>query len=77
MNALEESGHRMAAKKSRNILITGGAGFIGSALVAFLLNKNYRVTVADHLAGADRLGSLERFSSFKNFEFMPFLNRRI
>lgn len=61
----------MVAKKSGNILITGGAGFIGSALVAFLLSKNCRVIVADHLAD-DNLKSLERFFSFKNFEFIGF-----
>jgi UDP-glucose 4-epimerase len=70
MNALEENENRMVAKKSMNILITGGAGFIGSALVAFLLSKNYRVTVADHLPTADSSGRLERFSSFKNFKFI-------
>jgi UDP-glucose 4-epimerase len=62
---------RMVAKKSQNILVTGGAGFIGSALVAFLLSKNYRVTVADH-SSADNLKSLERFFSFKNFEYIGF-----
>lgn len=33
----------------KNILITGGAGFIGSELGKFLLNKNYNVQILDNL----------------------------
>lgn len=33
-----------------NILITGGAGFIGSNLALKLINKGYRVTVLDNLS---------------------------
>jgi nucleoside-diphosphate-sugar epimerase len=36
-------------KKINNILITGGAGFIGSHLVNRLVNKGYNITVIDNL----------------------------
>ena len=34
----------------RNVLITGGAGFIGSSLALKLISKNYNVTVLDNLS---------------------------
>ena len=33
----------------KKILITGGAGYIGSVLTEVLLNKGYYVTVVDNL----------------------------
>lgn len=36
--------------KTKHILITGGAGFIGSHLARRLINENFKVTVADNLS---------------------------
>ena len=33
-----------------NILVTGGAGFIGSNLCDYLVSKNYHVTIIDDLS---------------------------
>jgi len=52
---------------SKHILITGGAGYIGSLLTAELLRKGYQVTCVDTLLfGGD---SLVPFLSHPNFRF--------
>jgi dTDP-glucose 4,6-dehydratase len=43
----------------RNILVTGGAGFIGTNLVYYLAYKNYNVTVLDKLTYAGGKDNLE------------------
>ncbi|REG98234.1 SDR family oxidoreductase [Flavobacterium aquicola] len=40
----------MAKDKSRTILITGGAGFIGSNLCEYFLSKSYKVVCLDNFA---------------------------
>ena len=48
--------------KRNKVLITGGAGFIGSNLVEELLKKNYEITVLDNFS----TGHLSNISEFKN-----------
>jgi nucleoside-diphosphate-sugar epimerase len=55
-------------KKKENILITGGAGFIGSQLTPFLLKKGYNVTVVDNLLFNQ--SSLLNCCKYANFNFI-------
>ena len=43
-------------------VVTGGAGFIGSYLVKYLLNENYEITIVDNLC----TGRLENLSGFED-----------
>ena len=47
------------------ILITGGAGYIGSSLCGYLLQKGYKVTVLDTFMFSN--DSLNAYMSNKNF----------
>ena len=53
-----------------NILITGGAGFIGSNLALSLLNKGYKITVLDNLStqihGIDPENTSQLYKSIKD-----------
>jgi nucleoside-diphosphate-sugar epimerase len=52
----------------KKVLITGGAGYLGSVLTEVLLNKGYRVTVFDNLFYKQI--SLVPFTHNKNFNFI-------
>lgn len=58
-----------AVKEIKNVLITGGAGFIGSVLTRELLKRKYNVTVVDDFS-TGRQENLERFSGDKNFHLI-------
>jgi nucleoside-diphosphate-sugar epimerase len=55
--------------KDVNVLVTGGAGFIGSNLVEALLNLEANVTVFDNLE-TGRISNLQEFEGNKHFTFI-------
>ena len=56
----------------RNILITGGAGFIGSHVVRFFINKypEYRIINLDKLTYVGNLANLHDVESASNYTFI-------
>lgn len=56
-----------------NILVTGGAGYIGSHTIIELLNKNHNVIVVDNLSNSNKesLRRVEKITN-KNVEFHEF-----
>src|SRR3989344_1716061 len=55
---------------AKNILVTGGAGFIGSHTVDLLISKGYKVTVLDNLS----TGKRENINKKANFIFRDLVN---
>lgn len=53
----------------RTVLITGGAGFIGSHLCEFLIEKGNRVICVDNLI-TGRTSNLDKITNSDNFEFI-------
>ena len=54
-----------------NVLITGGAGFVGSHLIERFISKQYNVTVIDNLLTGSKK-NLEPFLENDNFTFIDF-----
>src|SRR3989344_2522630 len=52
----------------KNILVTGGAGYLGSVLCEVLLDKGYKVTVVDNLMYRQK--SLFHLCNNPNFDFV-------
>lgn len=58
--------------KNKNILITGGAGFIGSHVVRLFVNKypNYKIVNLDKLTYAGNLENIQDIESKPNYKFI-------
>ncbi len=59
----------MKTNHSKNILVTGGAGFIGSNLVGLLIKNDFNVYLIDNLSS----GTLDNFSA-KDKKMINFIN---
>lgn len=58
-----------AGQVSRRILVTGGAGFIGSAVVRLLVGKGYEIVNVDKLTYSGSLDSLREVAGASNYRF--------
>ena len=58
--------------KIKNILITGGAGFIGSHLCKRLLNEENKVICLDNLFTGSK-DNIRDFMNHPNFEFVTII----
>jgi UDP-glucose 4-epimerase len=54
--------------KDLNILVTGGAGFIGSHLVTRLAELGARVTVIDNYLNGNKLGDIKKYKNIKVYK---------
>ena len=54
----------------KRVLVTGGAGFIGSAVVRLLVGKGYRVVNLDKLTYSGNLASLRSVENDQNYRFV-------
>ncbi len=62
----------MEERRFRTILITGGAGFIGSNFIHYMMNKypDYRIVNLDKLTYAGNLENLKDIENDPNYEFI-------
>ena len=59
----------MTGNENISILITGGAGFIGSNLCEYFLNKNYKIICLDNFSTGHQ-DNIDSFLSNKNFKLI-------
>ena len=55
---------------SKNIIVTGGLGFIGSNLIEFLLEKKFFVLNIDKITYSSNFYNVKEFKTLKNYKFI-------
>ncbi len=55
---------------NKNIIVTGGMGFIGSNLINLLLKKNYKVINIDKITYSSNFYNTKNFKKNKNYKFI-------
>ena len=55
---------------SKNVIVTGGLGFIGSNLIEFLLKKKYLVINIDKVTYSSNFYNVKDFKDSKNYKFI-------
>jgi len=55
---------------SKNIIVTGGLGFIGSNLIELLLKKKYNILNIDKITYSSNFYNVKNFKSSKNYKFI-------
>ena len=54
----------------KNIIVTGGLGFIGSNLIELLISKNYHVINIDKVTYSSNFYNIKEFKQSKNYKFI-------
>jgi UDP-glucuronate decarboxylase len=68
-NARSEQTLRRVTQKTQTVLITGGAGFLGSALCDLYISRSFRVICLDNLS-TGRLQNIEHLMDVEGFSFV-------
>ena len=54
----------------KNIIVTGGLGFIGSNLIELLLKKKFKVINLDKVSYSSNFYNIKEFKNQKNYKFI-------
>lgn len=55
---------------NKNIIVTGGLGFIGSNLINLLINKDYNIINIDKVSYSSNFYNIKKFKKNKNYNFI-------
>lgn len=54
----------------RNIIVTGGLGFIGSNLIKLLIKKKFKIINIDNVSYSSNFYNTKNFRTSKNYKFI-------